>query len=60
MFVKADAEILGQDVYAIVTAIDAVTDRYIDQAIFPGDGYRGFAAKFRERIQTLTASAPQD
>src|SRR5581483_1168789 len=58
--VQADAEELCQDVDAIQTAVDAIADRDVDEAVLAGDGDSRLGAQLRQRVQTGAASAAED
>src|SRR5262249_9872151 len=58
--VQADAQELRQDIDSIKAAVEAITDRDVNEAIFAGDGNRGLAAEFGERIEPRAAPTSQD
>ena len=52
MAVQGDRIELGQDRHAIDIRIDAVADRYVNQAVFSADRYGWFGALAHQRKKT--------
>src|SRR5262249_55891748 len=60
MPMEADRQELRQDVDAVQFAVDAITDRDVDEAVLAGDGDGRLAAEFGQGIQPSAATAAED
>ncbi len=58
--VQANAQELGQHVNAVEAAVDAITNRDVDETIFAGDGHGRFAPQFGQRKEPGAAAAAED